>query len=330
MMLIGSGSVARVEKTLPSTLDTVTYQKIIVRVAKVAGTNTTWGVKVYDVDLPGWRTIWTGQTAEGEFELTLPEAGVSKIALLEEYVGGPTTQVWFDYVAICKNSLLVPDLGDLVKEMRITRPLLNKAVAGAKFHIPNTGGAYNGLIKGHDVVIIWLARSDADLGTIAAKAFGGRVVTPTNQGVQYGEFYIDLDCHGHAYELNIPPTLVQKYYLATNGLTIIEDDLGLCSYIAKNPDATKWFDNAGSSGSTDDRINSTHDCVYDEELPMTVIQEILDKAKNPAAVEGFDMYEMPSGCLVGHLRNSLDFVSPITSNGLHVSSQGSGGRSGYG
>ena len=101
--------------------------------------------------------------------------------------------------------------------------------------------------------------------------------------------------------------------MGTNGRTIIEDALALCNYITRHPVDSNWFDNAGAAGSTDDRINSTHDVIYDEELPMTVIKEILEKAKNPAAVQSFDVYETPSGCVIGHLRNSLDFVSPISS-----------------
>ena len=77
------------------------------------------------------------------------------------------------------------------------------------------------------------------------------------------------------------------------------------------PPESNWFDNAGSSGSTDDRISSTHSVVFDEKKLITPIQEILENAKNPSGVQGFDMYETPNGCLVGHLRNSLDFVSPI-------------------
>jgi hypothetical protein len=167
------------------------------------------------------------------------------------------------------------------------------------------------LIKGQDAIIIWIARADADLVKPEYKAFGGRVVSVSNRGEGYGAFYIDLDCHGHAYELDIPPALLQARYAVINGRTIIEEALALCSYVAKHPTASMWFDNAGSSGSTDDRIDSTHDSEYDEELAMTVIQEILEKAKNPGATQGFDCYETPSGVLVGHLRGSADFASPI-------------------
>jgi hypothetical protein len=172
-------------------------------------------------------------------------------------------------------------------------------------------GPYNGLIKGQDAIIIWIARADANLGVPAYKAFGGRIVSMSNRGDDFGAFYVDLDCHGHAYELDIPPALLQARYAATNGRTIIEEALALCSYVAKHPTASMWFDNAGSTGSTDDQIDSDHDAVYDEELALAVIQEILEKAINPEATQGFDCYETPGGVLVGHLRGSADFVSPI-------------------
>jgi hypothetical protein len=311
--ITGYSEVGRAEKNLPN-LDTNIYTKIECRVTAIGVSPTIWGIKVYDDLTSTWLTIWTGQIATGLFEVSLPLGKtLTKIALLEEYVGNYTNYVDFDYVAICKNSLLVPDLGDLVEELTVTRPLLNNAINGAKLTIPNFAGAYNDYIKGHDAILIWLARDEANLGTISYKVFGGRVISVTNRGEKYGAFYIDLDCHGHAYEADIPPALLQKVYSATNGRTIIGEALALCNYLAQHPDAHMWFDWSGAYGSTDDRIGSTHDVAYDEENPMTIIQEILEKAKNPAAVQGFDAYETPSGVLVGHLRNSLDFVSPITS-----------------
>lgn len=312
-IIFGLGDVGRVEKDVSPNLSITTYKQIIVRVTAVYGVGTKWGVQVYLLGV-GWVTVWTGQTGTGVFELQMGSGQtITKIALLEEYAGDVSNRVYFDYVAICKGSLLVPDLGELVEKLTVTRPLLNQGIAGAKISVPNFAGAYNGLIKAQDAILIWLARSEANLGVPAYKVFGGRVVALTNRGERYGEFYVDLDCHGHAYELNIPPALLQKYYAGTNGRVIIEDALALCSYLTKHPLASLWFDNTGSFGNTDDQINSTHNIVYDEELPITVIQEILEKAKNPAAVQGFDAYETPSGCVVGHLRNSLDFVSPIAS-----------------
>jgi len=291
-----------IEKSFP-TLSTDIYHKLEIR---CTATNAWFYVYVWNGS--SWLLIYTGN-AVGVFEASI----ASGYNITKMRIRTTATEAKFDYGAVCKNSLVVPDLGDLVEELTVTRPLLNNGIAGAKFSIPNFAGAYNGLIKNQDAIIIWLARNEANLGVPEYKAFGGRIVNPNKRGEKYGAFYIDLDCHGYAYELNIPPSLLQKFYSGTNGRTIIEDALALCTYLAKHPTATMWFDNAGASGSTDDRINSTHDAIYDEELPAIVIQEILEKTKNPAAVQGFDAYETPAGCIVGHLRNSLDFVSPIAS-----------------
>lgn len=269
----------------------------------------TWRFNIYYSG--AWHNVGGYQNGVGLIELTLPSGyTVTKIQLTAD--GAACTAV-FDYVAITKYSPIVPDMGDLVEELSVTRPLLNNAISGAKLSIPNTGGTYNGLIKNHDVILIWIARDSANLGEVAYKAFGGRVVTPTNRGEKYGDFYIDLDCHGHAYELDIPPALLQKIYVATAGRTIIEEALSICNYLTSHPLTPYWFDKDGSSGSTDDRIGSTHDAVYDEEIPMIVIREILEKAKNPSAVQGFDAYETPDGCIIGHLRNSLDFLTQAPS-----------------
>lgn len=294
------------EKSLPNLVVT-TYQLVQVRVTEVAGSGTKWGVKVYDGS--SWLDVFSNQSGVGVFESFIPATGnpLTKIALLEETVGDLSNCVVFDYVVICKGAMLVPDLGDAIEELYIVRPLLNNGISSMTVTFQNFSGAYNGLIKDNDIIIAWLARADADLGTVAPKAFGGRVVLATNVGKSYGEFYISLECHGHAYELNIPPALFKATYTATNGRTIIEAALALCTYLARHPAGNFWFDSLGPSGSTDDEIDSTHDVIYDEEVPMTAIQEILEKAVNPDDEQGFDVYETPAGCLIGHLRNSVDF-----------------------
>jgi len=224
--------------------------------------------------------------------------------------GAVYDDVTADYYAICKQTLLVPiDTGDVVEQLTITKPVLSQGIGGAKLTLPNFGGALNGEINKFDNIIIWLSRTAVDLGKPDAKVFGGKIIKMTNRANEYGAFFIDLDCHSYAHELNVPPSLLQQSYSAVNGRTIIEDALAVANYITKHPLGPQWFDSGGASGNMDDRINSTHDVEYDEVLPMTVIQEILDKASNPNAVKGFDIYEMPSGVLVGHLRNSLDFTS---------------------
>jgi len=294
--------------------DSAVYKYWLIRCTNVAATS--WLIRVRRKDTQAWVTV-------AEYTTTgLKEADISAVysgvvdRILIEVVGSPGQNCEFDYMGICKNTVLTPVLsGDVVDEHTITRPIFNVGgVMGAKLTITNFNAENTDKIKAHDVIIIWLTRDSVNLGVPAYKVFGGRIVNPTNRAEGYGRHFIDLDCHGHAYETINPPGLLQKLYSpATNGRILIEDALALCSYVAKHPTASKWFDNAGASGSTDDRINSTHDVEYDEVVPKTVIDEICDKASNPEGAKGFDIVEMPSGVLMGHLRNSLDFVSPIAS-----------------
>jgi hypothetical protein len=297
------------EKTVPN-LNTNVYTKLQVR---CVDSTIRWYLGVYDGAT--WVNVIVKNAGEtGFFEGNMPaDKVISKIRVQTDSVG---YDYWtcLDYIAICKSTVLTPILsGDVVDEHTITRPLLSQGINGARLTITNFNGENTGKIKPHDVIIIWLARDSVNLGDPEYKAFGGRVVNPTYFAKGQGAFFIKLDCHGHAYELINPPALLQKLYTATNGRTIIEDALALASYVTRHPINSKWFNAGGASGSTDDRINSTHDCEYDEVIPKTVIDEICDKASNPVGVKGFDIVEMPSGVLIGHLRNSLDFTSPIAS-----------------
>jgi len=303
---------------LGATISTDPYRFLVVRATAFYGTN--WRIEV--PVLGAGYTIFKIFTDTGLkiIDLYAENGGAhfnyNQFSIRVDGAQGDFVQL--DYVATCNYlSVLVPvDVGDVVEELTITRPLLAQGVSGAQLTLQNFGGALNGQINKHDIILIWLSRVASDLGSNpACKVFGGRIVNPTNQGRGQGAFFLKLDCHGHAYELNNPPGLLQKLYPSpgTNGRTIIEDALGLCYYVAKHPVASKWFDNTGAEGSTDDRINSTHEVEYDEVKPKTVIDEIAEKASNPAGIKGFDIYETPSGVLVGHLKNSLDFVSPISS-----------------
>jgi hypothetical protein len=275
------------------------FGKLIVRIPTGSGE---WLVSAYDGS--NWLTLLQG-TGSGVFEADLPSGKTLVYVVLNSVGVGVTAK--FDYIAICKYALLVPDLGDIIEELTVVRPVLRRGVSSANFVIPNFGGTYNGLISEKDVVIIWQSWTEGNLGNANYKTFGGTVVKPGNKAQNQGAFYVTVDCEGWAAELNVPPALLQKMYTATNGRTIIEDALGVCGYLSRHPTDAKWFDAGGASGATDDRINSTHDVTYDEVKPLTVIQEIAEKAKNPAGLQGFDLYETPAGCLVGHLRNSLDF-----------------------
>lgn len=310
-LTIGTGYVdAGMERS--HEFDSSVFKYFVVR-CRALGT-TSFTLQVRRKDTGAWLTVDTyTSTGLKEADISTVYSGVCD--KIEIAVHGSEGQYGeFDYVALCKTGVLTPiSPGEVVEDLTVTRPLLAQGVSGAKVTITNFNGEYTGKIKSHDVIMIWLARDSANLGDYAYKVFGGRIVNPTNRGVGSTEFYMDLDCHGHAYELINPPALLQKLYSTTNGRTIIEDALALCNYVTRHPTDSKWFDAGGASGSTDDRINSNHSCEYDEVKPKTVIDEITEKASNPAGVQGFDIVEMPSGVLMGHLRNSLDFVSPIAS-----------------
>ena len=291
---------------------TNTYRYLVIRATALTGTS--WVVRIRRADTSEWITVAT-YVAPGLAEIDLQAFYYGAIDRVQIAVYGSNPQyVDLDYVSSNSAPLVTPvAAGDVVEDLTITRPLLSQGISGAKLTIPNFEGAFNGAINKHDVIIIWLARNNANLGDPVFKVFGGRVAALSNEGRGQGAFFIKLDCHGHAYELINPPALLQKLYFTINGRTIIEDALALCNYVTRHPNNSMWFDAGGASGSTDDRINSTHDVEYDEVVPKTVIDEICDKASNPAGVKGFDIVEMPSGVLIGHLRNSLDFTSPISS-----------------
>lgn len=303
-----------IERTIPDTVVSAPLEwRVISRTTVIAGG--IFEIWVYNKTTSSWvrlKQVTVAGLDQGTLQAISAGDTISKIRLR---ANGQYCSVSMDYFALTQHPLQVPDLGDIVDEFTVTSQILNVGINGATVVIPNFSGAYNGLINLQDAILIWLARDTNLLGLVTNKVFGGRIVSYTNRDEKYGETYIVIECHGHAYELAVPPQLLQALYAGVNGRTIIEDAINLCNYIARHPNNENWFDAAGASGygNTNDWIASTHDICYDEEKPLAVIQEILEKTKNPAAVQGFDAYETSAGCIVGHLRNSLDFTSPITS-----------------
>jgi hypothetical protein len=282
--IIGFAAVGRIEKNVPS-LNTSLYTRIQVRVKSVSGTNTTWGVKVYSSS-GVWYTVWTGQTSAGIFEAYTPSGiTITKIALLEEYAGDTSNRVEFDYVAICKNPLLTPvtetlSVTDAIESLEITLPILSRGLAGAKFKLPNFNGQYTGKVKEHDIVLIWLYRTDETF----TKVFGGRVSKVTYEGIAGGpQYYIYVECMDHGWELQVPPALVQKAYTNTNGKTIIKDAVAVCSYL------TDYGVDQSNA------IASTHSYVFDEKTPWNVIREVADACQTSGGAVGFDGYVDPAG-----------------------------------
>lgn len=126
-----------IEKTFPASLSSDVYTRLQARITDVDATT---DVLLYNESLAAWDLVLTA-TTPGLVEVSLLAGKVyTKIRLKIPTI----SYADIDYVAICKNSMLIPDMGDLVEELRITRPLLNSAIAGAKLSIPNFGGTAPG------------------------------------------------------------------------------------------------------------------------------------------------------------------------------------------
>ena len=269
-------------------------------------------------DTSAWLSLGTLSLGVNSIDMRNTYDGTIDYIVLQAF-GSPGAEAWFDYVAISKYAYHSIDTQYLAKELTINRPVLSKGVNGALVWLNNAANTYSALFKPQDAIIIWVARDSTNLGHPEYKRFGGRIIQRSYVERESRKWYVKLECMGHARELTIVPCansdkpLIKKVYSAVNGRTIIEEAISKCNYVYKHPTASKWFDNTGSSGSTDDRINSTHDITYDDELPIDVIKDVLDKASNPSSVQGFDIIETPSGALIGHLRSSADFDCGIGS-----------------
>jgi len=269
-----------------------------------------------------WVTAKTG-TAAGRFVVDVSEIYSGNIKGIRITVNGsPDDYGTFDYLVLCESTKIWDYSGDyqpitdIVGKATVTKSLINDEVNSAEFTVKNfseEGDTYTALTD-YGYGIIWASRSEATLGTVAQKLFGGRIAEINQNYLSFGNTDITFTLYGHASELTDSPELVYKLYAAENGRTIIEESLALCNYLAKYPHAVGWFDYTGQVGDVDDRIadDSLNSVEYDEVQPMKAIVEILSKSHNPSDVIGFDMYETPSGALVGHLQNSLDFICPVS------------------
>jgi len=297
--VIGNGAVGRIEKAGIDVADV--YNKLIVRVTTVSGTNTTWGVKVYYNG--AWHDVWTNQTGTGVFEATLSTGYTfTKVALLEEYAGTTDNYVIFDYVAFCKNSLLTPvteDLStkDVLESLEVTLPILSRGLGGAKFKLPNFNAQYTGAIHEHDVVLVWLYRT----GETFKKVFGGRISKLSYEGIAGApEYYIYVECMDFGDEMQVSPSLLQKAYTSINGKTIIKDAVALCSYLS---------DYGVDQGNA---VASTHSYVFDEKTPWNVVRDVVDACQTSGGAVGFDGYVDAPGNLWIFPRNSSNSTVDLT------------------
>jgi len=229
-----------------------------------------------------------------KFEKTYTDIGIKELDIttlysgdidrLLLYVAGSAGQyAKFDYIAICKTTMLIPvdeTKSDIIENLTITLPLLNRGVGGFSCKVPNMNGEYTGQISDFDHILIYLWRKGADM----KKVFGGKILLPGTEGFGSSqEYYLLLNGMDIGQELLVPPNLMKKVYEAVNGKTIIEEEIDLCN------EATKKFVDA------DNEIASTHDFEFQEVTPDSVIKDVCENAKTSGGAVGFDGYVDPAG-----------------------------------
>jgi hypothetical protein len=312
VLTVQSGQTEQVLYTTFDSFSTATYPYLVFRITAISGAS--YRVYVQRSDTSNWVQVASGSST-GRHEVTLTTYYSGNIKALSIYaVGSAGQSVTYDYVIVC-GEYYFPDAEDITGTLKVTKSLINDEVNEASVTLKQFSGDSYLDIDDRGCGIIWVSRNSSTLGTVDQKLFGGVIKDVKQNFLNYVDTDVTITFYGHASELFAPPELVYQLYDGVNGRTIMEEAIDLCSYIAKYPHGIGWFDEGGSQiGDTDDQIASTHNVEYDEVKPLSVVQEILEKASNPAGTIGFDMYETPSGALVGHLRNSLDFICPVTAD----------------
>jgi|GEM_PF-5881979 len=210
--------------------------------------------------------------------------------------GVPANQVAIDWLCVCNTAQLVLDEDDALEgSIQVVKRLINDGCNTASFTLNNVGGSYDDVLKGNDVILFYIAKT----GQTLVKHFGGRIGKVTDVGGGGLLRLLHVNCVGHGNELVNPPNRLTEIYEGVNGGTIIEDCINLTECVSKHP--LKFFNCHAACG-----ISSTHTRTSVDETPITVIRNILDAARNPSAVPGFDGYVTPAGCFVGHLRGSVN------------------------
>ena len=315
VLTIQAGETEQFLTTSFDSFSTVDYPVLVGRVTSFSATN--FVVQIQKASDSGWVSVYTGTEAERFTVEDLTEFYEGAIKGLRIYcTGSPDDTVTVDYLVICKKAFF-PTSADLEDTITVTKSLLNDEVSSATVTLSNfldLGDTYLNL-DDCGFGIIWAARDEESLTDLDSKLFGGKIASIKQDYYAYNVADVIVELLGHASELFASPELVYKLYEGEYGDTIIDDTLDLCGYLSKYPHAVGWFD-GGHSGSqiadTDDRMSSQHSVEYDEVQPLKGVQEIAEKASNPSDVIGFDVFETASGCLIGHLRESQDFICPVS------------------
>ena len=281
----GSGGFANswVQYVKPVSGSTDIYQKAMVR-ARRKTANGRWALIVHYTDGTSDGTGWRD---DAEFTIVTVSLTAGKtidyIYLHCLTTDGNAAEVEYDYVAICKDTMLVPvdeTKSDIVESLTITLPLLHHGVGGFSSKLLNTNAEYTGKISDFDHILIYLWRKGANV----KKIFGGKILLPGTEGSGTSqEYYLLLSGMDIGQELLVPPNLMKKVYEAVNGKTIIEEAIDLCNEVTK-----KFVD-------VDNEIVSIHDFELQEVTPHSVIKDVCEIAKTSAGAVGFDGYVDPAG-----------------------------------
>jgi len=268
-----------IEATKDISFNTGIYKCMIIKCVALTGSE--WRIRG---KLGGTLKFDKSYTDTGIKELdmtTLYTGDIDQVAL---YVAGSAGQyAKFDYMAVCKNTMLVPvdeAKSDIVESLTITLPLLHHGVGGFSCKLPNMNAEYTGKISDFDHVLIYLWRKGATM----KKVFGGKILLPGTEGFGASqEYYLLLSGMDIGQELLVPPNLVKKVYESVNGKTIIKDAIDYCSEVTN-----KFVD-------VDNEIASNHDFEFREVTPASAIREVCEVAKTLAGAVGFDGYVDPAG-----------------------------------
>lgn len=312
--LTGNGAVARIERALLSFIQTTATPYLILNVERVEGSGTTWGVQGYRQGV-GWVQLLTGRIDVGLVITQMPSGmTLTKLALIEEYVGTAENVVDVDMIAVSKSAPTVPSEGDIIGPLKTSQGEVREGVNFAEFELSNLNGEYNA-IRRNDVGIIWLSRSTSDLWKHQTKAFGGRVMIRGKTASRYGDWRLKLTLHGHAEELNKPSAHANTTCTRRSHEYILNSTfLNILYYVTRHPENQMWFDYGGATGQTDDRLPTGQNfpIEFTKARPMDVLSDILNRASNASGKANWFVQERPSGVLVGHLKDSLDFTSPVS------------------
>jgi len=282
--ILTGGTSARISRS--ANFNTNPYRYAIIKCTALTGTS--WTIRFR---YGGTTIVQRSYTTTGIKQIDLYAANASvhfdcdEIQI--EVYGSGGQNVQLDFLAVCKQTLIVPtDAKDAIDEMTLRMSLLSKGIGGGNIRLLNTNAEYTDKVNEFDTILIYLWRE----GSTMTKIFGGKIIKVTAEGsLTSGEYYLNCEVEDFGHELLAPPNLITKTYENTDGNTIVNDAIAACSFV------TNIF--------VED-IASTHNLEFEDETPYNVIKEIMEKGEDAAGNVGYDGYVDPAGNLVMFARNS--------------------------